>query len=163
MSKFSNESNSFSEKDDLTINHRESSRDKEFKEDSSNEDIKSDISNYSLSNTSRTRKTYTIKQKLEFVKKALKNGIKNISRIPLTIDIKDYLWSFIKQSNSLNIAISSTEVIRLAMKLDISLKEHSYEALHKWFYRFMVRNGFSIRKPTHIGQSEKIESKQLVD
>ena len=27
----------------------------------------------------------------------------------------------------------------------------------------MVRNGFSIRRPTHIGQSEKIESKQLVD
>ena len=49
------------------------------------------------------------------------------------------------------------------MKLDISLIEHSYEALHKWFYRFMVRNGFSISRSTHIGQGEKIESKQLID
>lgn len=45
------------------------------------------------------------------------------------------------------------------MKLDMSLKEHSNDSLHKWLYRFMVRNGFSIRRPTLIGQSEKIESK----
>ena len=46
------------------------------------------------------------------------------------------------------------------MKLDETLKEYSYSALHKWFYIFIHRNGFSIRKITHIDQSVKYDSKE---
>ena len=56
MSNFSNESDSYSDKEDLCRKNRERSRDKECKESSSNEDNNSDVSNYSLSNASRTRK-----------------------------------------------------------------------------------------------------------
>ena len=47
-------------------------------------------------------------------------------RIPLTEHIEDHLCSFIKKYNSLEIQISSTEVISEAIKLDLSLKENTY-------------------------------------
>lgn len=49
------------------------------------------------------------------------------------------------------------------MKLDETLKEHSYSAVHKWFYRFIYRNSFSISKITHIGQSAKYDSKEQLE
>lgn len=47
--------------------------------------------------------------------------------------------------------------------MEPSLKENTYSSSHKWFYRFIYRNGFSIRKITHIGQSEKIDSKEHIN
>ena len=78
----------------------------------------------------------------------------------MTAEIEDYLSTFIKHCNSLEIPINSTEVINEAMKLDESLKEYTYSSLHKCFYRFIYRNGFSICKITHIGQSLKYNSKE---
>lgn len=51
------------------------SRDKEISSESSNEDNKSN-SNDSVSLSHKTRKTYTIAQKLDFIKKANNEGLK---------------------------------------------------------------------------------------
>ena len=49
------------------------------------------------------------------------------------------------------------------MKLDETLKEHSYTALHKRLYRFIYRNGFSILKITPIGKSVKYDNKEQLE
>jgi len=61
----------------LRKNNRISSRSKERLNEISDEEIdKSDNSIDSVSPSHKARKTYTINQKLEFVNKALKEGVK---------------------------------------------------------------------------------------
>ena len=60
---------------------RSRSRDKEIFSENSDEDNKSDNSQDSNCLSQRDRKAYTINQKLEFVNKALKEGIKKTARV----------------------------------------------------------------------------------
>jgi len=84
----------------LKNNYRLRSRDKERLNENPEEEIdKSENSNDSVSSSQKTRKTYSINQKLEFVNKELKEGLKKTSRnygIGLTS-----LRRWIKNKNSL--------------------------------------------------------------
>ena len=42
--------------------------------------------------------------------------------------------------------------------MDNKLSDKSYYALHSWYYRFLARYSYSIRKPTHIRQKLKDNS-----
>ena len=64
----------------LKQKNRSHNRDKEISSESCNEDNKSN-SNDSISFSHKTRKTYTIAQKLDFIKKANNEGLKKTARI----------------------------------------------------------------------------------
>ena len=187
-----NDSNKIDSKSNSPKRKKSRSRDKINKMDVSNDED-------SLEGNKLTRKTYTIKDKLKFIRIAEARGIKSTAkkygigltslkrwikqkeklkgedkpkhkfnlpgagRIPNTLDIEDQLCTFIKQCNSLGIAISSTEIIHEAIKLDNNLKDKTIYALHAWYYRFIQRNGFAIRRITHIGQAESVNSKEFTD
>ena len=73
-SEFTNDNRALKQK------NRSCSRDKEISCESCNEDNKS-YSNDSISLSHKTRKTYTIAQKLDFIKKANNEGLKKTARI----------------------------------------------------------------------------------
>ena len=60
----------------------------------------------------------------------------------MTAEIVDYLCTFFRHCNSTEIPINSTEVINETMKLDESLKEHTYSALHKFFIGLYIEMVF---------------------
>lgn len=125
------------------------------------EGVKKASRNYGIGLTPLRR---WIKDKIfleEILNKKRGKNLDVAGRIPLTEYIEDHLC--IKKYNFLEVQISSTEVIREAIKLDLSLKKNTYSFYIKCLYRFIYGNGFSISKITHICQSEKIDSKEYID
>ena len=52
-------------------------------------------------------------------------------------------------------AVTSQEVVIEALKLMPSLVNNSYKGNMSWFYKFIKRQGFTIRNDTHVGKKLK--------
>ena len=81
----------------------------------------------------------------------------------MTKEIEEQLIKFILECRHQQIALNSHEIITKAQSLTDVLEGKSYKSLMQWCYKFLNRAGFSIRKPTHIGQPLKEDSYALFD
>ena len=107
-----------------------------------------------------------IKQKDELLKKDHKQNsfrLQGAGKKPMTIEIEEQLIKFILECRHQQIALNSHEIITKAQSLTDALEGKSYKSLMNWCYKFLKRAGFSIRKPTHIGQPLKEDSNALFD
>ena len=88
-------------------------------------------------------------------KKNSRNNLPDAGRKPSTEDIEDKIVSFIKRNREICIAVNSYEVICEAIRLLQSMANNTYNANMLWFYKFLKRNCFCIRKITHVGKKLK--------
>ena len=102
ISEFTNNNRALKQK------NRNRIRNKEISSESCNEDNKSN-SNDSISLSYKTRKTYTIAQKLDFIKKANNEGLKKTARI-YGIGLTS-LKRWIKDKDALNETLKKKEKI----------------------------------------------------
>ena len=103
----------------------------------------------------------SIKQKDELMKKDYKLNsfrMQGAGKKPITKELEEELIKFILECRHQRIALISHKIITKAQSLNNSLDGKSYKDLMQWCYKFLKRAGFSIRKPTHIGQDLKENS-----
>ena len=81
---------------------------------------------------------------------------------PKTKDIEKDLVLFIKHARDLEISIGTNQIIIEAYRLMPDLKELSYKSIHKWYERFLLRHGYTLRKITHIGQQVKDDTSDMI-
>ena len=109
----------------------------------------------------RKRHTYTIEEKLFFVK-LMDKKYKKISRNirdndkrpgvePKTAMIETDLLSYIKLCRGLEIAIGTNEIIFKAYELMPALRELSCCGIHTWAQRFLRRYNYTLRVHNKVG------------
>ena len=69
----------------------------------------------------------------------------------LNIDEESKIINWIKENRNLGIAISHS-VLLFIQKLKPEFANKKYHTQKELIYRFLHRNGFSFRRPSHIGQ-----------
>lgn len=107
-----------------------------------------------------------IKQKEELLKTAHKQNsfrIDGARKKPMNKEIEEELIKFILECSHQQIALNSHEIITKAQILTDVLEGKSYKSLMQQCYKFLNKAGFSIRKPTHIGQALKDNTYALFD
>ena len=70
----------------------------------------------------------------------------------LNIDEESKIINWIKENRNLGIEISSHSVLLFIQKLKPVFANKKYHTQKELIYRFLHRNGFSFRRPSHIGQ-----------
>ena len=78
----------------------------------------------------------------------LKGGWKN----PQTIEIENELIKWLEELRKLDICFTSPELFYKAKELDNTLEKKYFNALNCWFYDFLKRYSYSIRRTAHLGQ-----------
>jgi len=112
------------------------------------------------------RKWKNDEEKLRLVKnkdkKYLTNRGREIKRT-MTESYENDICNFIKENREKKKAIGAKSVIFYAGKINPKFKEKSLKIKLMWCYRFIKRNGFSIRRVSHIGQSIPEDKNTLKD
>lgn len=92
-------------------------------------------------------------------KKNHRNNLPGAGRKPIKEDIEDKLVQFIKRNREIGIAVNSHEVVCEAIRLLPTMANNTYNANMLWFYKFLKRNCFCIRKVTHVDKKLKKDAK----
>ena len=76
---------------------------------------------------------------------------KNFQEVYLNDEKENKIINWIKENRYLGIAISTFHFLLYVQKIKPEFKDKKNHAKKELIYRFLYRNGYSFRRPSHVG------------